>query len=526
MSKKTDNILSETCTRFKDIFSKIPVGIILFDNNLKITEANDAFLKLLNNKQDIAVGLNIRDLNNDKIIPALIAAISGNEGFYEGQFFPLYGSDNIYISIHTKPYIFYDKKTKIKGGIAIFKDITEDKIAERAVTRSYDIFQTVTDNINSLLYVIDIESHNIIFANSVASKLLGKHTGTLCYELFFPEKNEVCKDCPIKDLSNKTDKPDKVIGGEYFSNKIKRWFNFSYNIVKWINGKTVLLLSLIDITEKKNVEFKIKTQNKELEWQTAEFEKALLQVTEQNVRINQQSELLKLSSYTKDTMFSIIGHDLRGPVGNIKNILDILLEDYELFDNEEIKEFIKTVRDSAGSAYNLLANLLYWAKNQSGKMNFAPEQLSVNEIVDENINLFKANLEQKKIELIYNPDKELQITGDENMLNTIVRNLISNAVKFTPCGGKIKIKINEIEDEKILFIIEDTGVGIKKENLLKIFNTNEHYTTYGTDNEKGSGLGLILCKEFTERHKGKIWVNSTSEKGTIFSFIIPKTVDY
>jgi signal transduction histidine kinase len=231
-----------------------------------------------------------------------------------------------------------------------------------------------------------------------------------------------------------------------------------------------------------------------------------------------------LSAQTKDKMFSIIGHDLRGPIGNIRNILEIILEDFDTYSSEEIKDFLKPVKDTAKSAHNLLSNLLYWARSQSGMIVQSREEFWINESVHENITLPASDTENKNISIFFDDSHDFLVYADENMVNTVLRNLISNAVKFTFPGGKITIQIKQSEKNNLPFVeisIRDTGKGIEEENLCKLFNNREHYTTFGTNNEKGSGLGLILCKEFIELMGGEIFVESEVLKGSNFIFTLP-----
>lgn len=506
--------------KYHFIFDNIPVGIIIFDNNLNVVNVNKTYLSMFEITREVSTNLNINSLKDVRIIKAFKQVLQGFEGFFEGQYIPTFSKVLGYISIHTKPHSFYNKKNElINGGIAIIKDITEDKLAEKAVSKSYDTFQTVTDNINSQVCVINYETENIIFMNSKAKSILGDIVSTKYYthNIFKQIRNKYYEVYKKQELTNS-------FVDEVFDNKTNKWFNCSSSIIKWINEEKVILINATEITKSKEFELKLTEKNKELEFQTEALEKAVLGVIEKNVRINMQAEQLVSETKTKSKMFSIIGHDLRGPVGNIQNALDLILDEYHEMSKEDIKDFLIPLRDSAGIAYNLLANLLYWAKNESGMMQANPENFILNLIIDEVITLFKTNFDIKNIKLNYKPQKEYTVYADENMIHTVVRNLISNAVKFTKEYGEVSIRITEIEKENknyVMLSVQDTGIGISQKNINKILNTKQHFSTYGTNNEKGSGLGMAICRGFMRKNNGDFKLESKENKGSTFSITIP-----
>ena len=189
-------------------------------------------------------------------------------------------------------------------------------------------------------------------------------------------------------------------------------------------------------------------------------------------------------------------------------------------EKEKVLEFSKLINKAATSSYEMMLNLFQWAKSQRGKLEAKKEKLKINEIINSNINLFASESIKKEIDIVYNYDEDIILISDSNMLDTIIRNLISNALKFTNHKGKIII--SSVKDNSFVNIkVTDNGIGIKEDDKSKIFNIESGRVTYGTDKERGSGLGLILCKEFVELLGGKIWFNSQEDKGTTFSFTIP-----
>lgn len=241
---------------------------------------------------------------------------------------------------------------------------------------------------------------------------------------------------------------------------------------------------------------------------------------EQNRLLEKQKEELDNINKTKDKMFLIIGHDLRGPIGNLKSLIEILLEDEEIIQNKGLLETFSIFMKSVQSVSDLLENLLLWAKSQRNEMNFSPENISINTVISRNLQLFRTIADHKGVKLAVSIDSNYDVFADKNMLMTVVRNIISNAIKYTPGGGSINVKVIK-EDQYNKIIIKDTGVGFDQETANKILDTRNFYTTSGTNNETGSGLGLLLSKEFIEKNGGKIWAESEPGKGAAFYFTIP-----
>lgn len=236
--------------------------------------------------------------------------------------------------------------------------------------------------------------------------------------------------------------------------------------------------------------------------------------------LRQSEQQLRELNSTKDKFFSIIAHDLKNPIGAFKNVLELLYESYDDFSKEELIEFIEPLKDSARQLFNLLENLLLWSRAQTGRIEKSPETFNLNYLINQNINLLKLQAENKNIALTYEGNDQIEVFADMNMLTTVIRNLINNAIKFTPNGGKITITTTQQNDFAIV-CIADTGVGMSIEVQKKLFRIDVHHTSLGTNEEKGTGLGLIICKEFVEANGGKIWVESKEGEGSQFYFSIP-----
>ena len=234
------------------------------------------------------------------------------------------------------------------------------------------------------------------------------------------------------------------------------------------------------------------------------------------------AELNELNA-SKDKFFSIIAHDLKNPFNTIIGFSEMLNEEISSEHPEKTKEYANMINVSAVQTFRLLENLLEWAKSQSGNIHYNPVQISLNEIVDDEFIILKDMAKGKSIELMNSLSGNLIIFADKNMIKTILRNLISNAIKFTHRNGQVEVKAS-VENNKVTVAVSDNGIGMTKDIMEKLFRIDANLSTRGTENEKGTGLGLFLCKEFVEKHGGKIWVESRTDIGSIFNFVLPLSV--
>ena len=280
----------------------------------------------------------------------------------------------------------------------------------------------------------------------------------------------------------------------------------------------------------------LKQKNEEVSKANEKLEETMSELREsQKIIIDDSKSLLDLNSKlldsqdklsnlnkTKDKFFSIIAHDLKNPIGSFKQLTEALSEDLHKMQKEEIKEYIGLMKKNARQLFELLENLLTWSRSQRDTIDFNPVDVNLTNIVENVISTLNLQAENKMITLKNEVDPEHNLMADVNMLVTVLRNLISNAIKFTPENGHVLISSKEKENT-IITSIEDNGVGIPGKRLDDLFNPGCNGSTKGTAKEGGTGLGLILCKEFVEKNGGKIWVESSENKGSTFSFSLPKS---
>jgi signal transduction histidine kinase/CheY-like chemotaxis protein len=257
----------------------------------------------------------------------------------------------------------------------------------------------------------------------------------------------------------------------------------------------------------------IREINNLLHLELAEHEKTM-------EKLKESAAHLKELNAMKDKFFGIIAHDLRNPFSILLGSAELLMNYIDNMSIADIKKISQSVYNSAKAGFTLLENLLEWSRSQTGSISFRPELLSVKELIDHNISALKVYYENKKIKLISGNIDDIEVSADRNMINTILRNLLNNAVKFTHVNGKIIISAFKQEDN-VIFSVKDNGVGISENNIAKLFRIDSHFSNAGTAQERGTGLGLLLCKEFIDKHNGKIWVDSEEGIGSEFKFAIP-----
>lgn len=242
----------------------------------------------------------------------------------------------------------------------------------------------------------------------------------------------------------------------------------------------------------------------------------------QNNIIDLNKKVMK-DTIEKDKFYSIVSHDIMNPFNALLGFSKILKDAVREGDQKEIEECSTIVHQSANRISNLLQNLLVWSRVQNGKLQFSPKSCSINQLVSETIAIITPIAKNKNIKLDWNVKDEIKAEIDQNMISSVLQNLITNAIKFTERGGQVSISAFS-ESDKLNFIVSDKGVGMNEEQLQKLFKLDKASSSRGTDDETGTGLGLIISKEFIEKHRGQIWAESTPGKGSKFCFTIPNVL--
>jgi signal transduction histidine kinase len=238
-----------------------------------------------------------------------------------------------------------------------------------------------------------------------------------------------------------------------------------------------------------------------------------------HLTIQRQKKELEALNVTKDKFFSVISHDMRGIFTPIVGSTDLIKHMVKKYDDPKLTKFTNNLSLSVKNALKLFENLLEWSRIQRGGITFAPVHLSLKKLIEQSVELFKEHQKSKKIEIINNIPADYQVKADKDMIQTVVRNLVSNGLKFTHSGGTITIDAKKNEN-RIEVSVTDSGIGMSPENVSSLFSLKQTKSKKGTGGERGTGLGLILCKDFIEKNGGKIWVNSVIGKGTSFMFTL------
>lgn len=378
--------------------------------------------------------------------------------------------------------------------IAIARDITERKQAEKLLQDTKNTYLSIYNSVSEAIYVID-ENGNFVDVNVGAEKMYGYTREELIGKNFFevsaPGMNdlELIQKIGFEVLTTGIPKHIEFWGirknGEIFPKDI------SINKGNYF-GKDCSIVSAREITERKRAEQDL-------------------------IRTNEE---LKKANSEKDKFFSIISHDLRSPFNSFLSITKILSEQFHKIKMSEFRQYASDLNSSAENLFKLLENLLSWSRLKRGVINFKPEELYLKEVVSACAYMLKAPIEQKEQELIIDVPEDIFVYADRPMLDTVLRNLLSNASKFTPRRGSIQVKA-EADGDMAVVSVKDNGIGIPRDLIDKLFEIGVKTSRKGTEDEPSSGLGLILCKEFVEKNGGTLWLESTEGEGTTFYFTVP-----
>jgi len=290
-------------------------------------------------------------------------------------------------------------------------------------------------------------------------------------------------------------------------------YRIQHTIIKPLkldDGETLAVMSIQDVTdETKRIESIKEMRDKIL----GELDQRIL-----------AEEMLKKLNADKDKFFSIIAHDIKNPFASILGFAEILKNENDTLSRKEIKEYSDHLYDASKNLYTLLENLLDWSRLHTGRIKFIPKAFQLNSLISERIPIYIDSAKKKEISLELKETENLTVFADSNMIDTIIRNLVSNALKYTPRRGIITIEIYQ-ENSFAVLNVTDTGIGMDSAQIDKLFKIDQSCSTDGTEQERGTGLGLLLCSEMIEYNKGKIRVTSEKGKGSSFEVLIPLLVE-
>lgn len=505
--KRADAELKNTKEYLENLINYANAPIIVWDDQFKITQFNKAFERI-SGKSAAEVTGQVVDLlfplfSREKSIEYIKKASAGYRWeVVENEIQHTDGS--IRTLLWNSAAIYSPDGTAIIATIAQGQDITDRKKAEVELAKTKAMLQAAFDNSQAGIAIAEAPTGNLIYVNRAALLIRDKSRDEIVDNIAI---EQYVKSWNILHFDGEPYKPEEVplaraiMFGETVSEEfIVRRDSLEDRIV-WANAAPIFsadgkvefgIVIFLDVTDQKRIEDDLK---------------------------DSEANLRQLNA-TKDKFFSIIAHDLKSPFNNIVVLSNLLAEQMQNGEKEGIEELAGLIQSSTQQAMSLLINLLDWSRSQTGRMVCSPEYVDIVALIHDVIDLMNESARQKSISLIMELPRNLLAYADKVMVSTIVRNLVSNAVKFTHPGGKVMV-IAKRNQTDLLITVSDDGVGIKPGDIKKLFRIEESISTKGTENEKGTGLGLILCKEFVEKHGGMLWVESETGKGSKFSFTIP-----
>lgn len=480
----------------RTLFNQSTIGLALASMDGKLVDVNPAYSEIIGRTIDETLNLTYWNITPEKYawqekqqLESLKA--NGHYGPYEKEYIHKDGHlvpvclQGLIIEKNGLPYIW-----------SSVEDITERKRAGELLKASEEKLRQLIKNSFDMIVLCD-PNGILHFVSESCEKILGYRQEELInipviQQMIHPDdQKRVVSEIQIT--------LKKGYGGTQYRQRHKNgsWVHLEAYGTNQLNNPVVnsLVLNVRDITARKNAE---------------------------DALAESEARLRKLNA-TKDKFFSIISHDLRSPFNSIMGYSHVLERQIQQNDYEGIATYAGIIKRSSQRVLSLLTNLMEWSRSQTGRMEFNPEYVEIVELIREATELLNDSTLQKSITISSELPHNAPVFADKEMIGTILRNLISNAIKYTHPGGTIVVSTEQKPDE-CLVSVRDNGIGIKKDDIEKLFRIDVSHSRKGTKDERGTGLGLILCKEFVEKHGGKIWAESEEGKGSTFCFTIPKGI--
>ncbi|MBN2681763.1 MAG: PAS domain S-box protein [Bacteroidales bacterium] len=513
---------SEELRKLATIASKTDNAVSIMDADGNFEWVNDGFVNMfgytLEEFIQLKKGRNLSDISSNPRIKEILEECRKNQRSVTYSSFKIskWGK-HIWLQTNLTPVL--DEYGEIFNLIAIDSDISSLKIAEKEISKINLQLEKKNQDLNRLSIVASKTDNAVMIMDSKGNFQWTNDGFTRMYGYSFDEYCEKHGGSILQSSSNPNIK--QILNS--CTNNHESFTYSSYAIRK--NGEKVwlhtTLTPVLDNEGKTSNIVVIESNINKLKETEEEVRQKNIKLQETNKKLMESQENLKELNAMKDKFFSVIAHDLRSPISSFLSVSDYLSNPSHNVSREQMLHFAKGLNASAGHLYKLLENLLQWSIFQTGGLIFKPTNFDLKDIIDFNIELIKKDADNKKISVVNSLKTSIFAYADVNMINTVLRNLINNSIKFSNIGGKINILVTE-KSRFLEVSVEDNGVGISEANIDKLFRIDFRLTTEGTMEEKGTGLGLILCKEFVEKNGGIIKVESKPGKGTIIKFTLVK----
>lgn len=519
--RESERALRESELRFRSTFDQAAVGIAHLSIDGHWLRVNRKLCDILGYSEEGMLGLTFRDLTYPDDLPEDLHLIdqlmAGEINTYSMEKRYL-RKDGLSVWCQLTRSLVRDETGRPAYFISVVEDISRRKQIETALRDSEQRLSTIFRESPSAILISSfkdgkIQDVNDAFQNITGysrQEVIGKETTELELFLSANDRRKLTRDVEkygeVRNLEmNFRLKSGQISTGLVSATRIN------------VEGETSLLTVVLDISERKKAAEQIQSYVEELQKNQLELENNAKELS----GLNQK---LKELNASKDKFFSIVAHDLRSPFSALLGFSEYMYKHIEELEPEEVRDFSYRIYKSLNSLLKLIENLLQWSRIHTGKMEFSPVTFSFNYLIDEILNIYLVNAKRKEIEIKCRLDRNYSVYADKDMVDSIIRNLMSNAIKFTMPGGSITVSVRS-QDKFLEIEVADTGIGIEKEDLERMFRIDENLTREGTDREKGTGLGLVLCKEFVEMNGGRIWVESQAGKGSRFIFTLPNAED-
>ncbi len=501
---KIEEKLLDNENYLKFLFDSVHTGIAIIDAETHtILDVNEYSTKMFGVSKDNMIGR----LCHQYICPAQIGACPITDLCQSVDLSEKVMTDYFGNRIPILKSVVSAKRNNNTILIESFTDITNLKKTEAALRESEEKLKIIFNSISDVIYSL-AQDFTIISINSSIERILGykesEVIGKKIDELGVLTPDSLQKAINYsRRIFNREILPSITL--EFIARDGSIRIGEVISTLATINSQPISIAVARDVTDRIEAEKKLSNINSEL--------------LSLNNKLSSSEVQLKELNISKDKFFSIISHDLRSPFMGLLGLSSLLKDDYNNLVDSERVFIVDSINRSIKKIFDLLDNLLQWSKIQTGSIQYSPERIYLKELIKKTTELFEANIYQKTISLTIDVDDNIYVFADINSLQSILQNLISNAVKFTYPAGKIEIKAVQIEN-MIQIEISDSGVGLSDDEIIRLFKIDEQFTTLGTNEEAGSGLGLILCKEHVIKNGGQIWVKSKVGVGTTFYFTL------